>query len=169
MTSRSWIRPFPLCRGGSSTKVEEASHREAEASIDADVIHSFRTILTDAPYDLQRDGRPRVRAALTKRLQVDGWSPPIRISPDLNLTVSGFKGQIALCLQFGNVCRSYADLLKLQLLFDSRRADAAIYVTSTTGAASLEAANLAHLNRLLNELKLFRGIINIPIKLFGVE
>ena len=54
-----------------------------------------------------------IRNELTRR----GWSGEVFLSSESKITISGQRGDIGLALQFGNVSRIYADLLKLQSMF----------------------------------------------------
>lgn len=149
--------------------IVESNHRDAVDAIPAADIKMVRSVLSNLQASIGTNGQSKVRVAIVKDLLAKGWSEPVRVSPDLNITVTGMKGRTALCVQFGNVGRFYADLLKLQLLYNMGSCDGAIYVALTKSAAGAAASNLTYLERMVKELKEFRGIINVPIKLLGVE
>src|SRR5712692_11422920 len=50
-----------------------------------------------------------------------GWSDETTLSPDAKISIPARKGDIALCVQTGNMGRFYADLLKLEYLFNEGR------------------------------------------------
>ena len=96
-----------------------------------------------------------------------GWSDKTRIDADTQITVTAMKEQIALCLQTGNMSRMYADLIKLQYLYQKDRATGAFYLVPTKDTAKEMGSNMANLERLTAELKLYRHIISIPIVVIG--
>jgi hypothetical protein len=111
---------------------------------------------------------PAARRAILQQLFREGWSDKVKIDPNANITVTSIKANIGLCLQFGNMGRFYADLLKLQHLFVGDRIRAAIYIVPETAYAKELGSNLANYNRLTNELSVFKSTITIPILVFGV-
>ncbi len=76
---------------------------------------------------------------------------------------------VALCLQTGNMSRFYADLLKLEYLFKDRKAIAAVYIIPTKRRAREMGSNLAHFERFVEELDLFKDIITVPTLVIGLE
>jgi len=97
-----------------------------------------------------------------------GWSNEVRISSSRAITVTAKKGQIALCLQTGNMARFYADLLKLQAQFLDGKITSAIYILPTKEAAKALGSNLACYERLLDELtSTFFKVITVPLLIYG--
>jgi hypothetical protein len=129
----------------------------------------MRKAIASLSMKIAEGGPTEFRAAILRELAKLGWSKPVRISPDLNITVAAMKGRTAACIQFGNVSRLYADLMKVQALFDLGKCDGAIFILLSKGAADVMSSNLAHSDRLVKELRVFRSIINVPIKILSVE
>lgn len=116
----------------------------------------------------KRQGTP-IRENILRVLRDDGWSRPVKLDPEIGITVGAMKEGIALCVQFGNMARFYADLLKLQYLYLKRRATAAIYLLPTKESAKRIGSNIAQFERLTTELEYFREIIQIPVLVVGLE
>lgn len=150
-------------------KVFEHDHRDAADAISPNEIAEISKALGSIFVPLAKNGGTNIRGEVVTALEKLGWSGKVKISPNHNLTVTGMKGGVAACVQFGNVSRSYADLLKLQALYERGKCDGAIFILPTKAAADAMASNLANADRLVRELELFRSIINIPIKVLGVE
>jgi len=110
-----------------------------------------------------------IRERILNVLREDGWSRPVKLDPEIGITVGAMKDGIALSVQFGNMARFYADLLKLQYLYLKRRAAGAIYLLPTKEAAKRIGSNIAQYERLTTELEYFREIIRIPILVVGLE
>lgn len=110
-----------------------------------------------------------LREKILRSLRTQGWSDEVRLSADSKITITAMRGSIALCLQTGNMSRFYADLLKLQYLFQNGKAAAAIYIVPTKRRAKEMGSNLAHFERFVEELGLFREIIAVPTLVIGLD
>lgn len=150
-------------------KVVEYDHRGADTAIPEAELRSVRQVIQGVSVRLESQGQSKCRTTILNELARLGWSQRVRVSGDANITVAAMKGRTAACVQFGNVCRAYADLMKLQALYDMGVCDGAIFVLLSTPAAKALSANLAHSDRLIKELKVFRSIINVPIRILAVE
>ena len=111
---------------------------------------------------------PVARKAILQQLFRKGWSDKVKIDPTASISITSIKGNLGLCLQFGNMGRFYSDLLKLQHLFVRGRIRAAVYILPEAAYAKELGSNLANYNRLTNELSIFRSTITTPILVFGV-
>jgi hypothetical protein len=111
------------------------------------------------------DIRQHVRAAFEK----EGWAINVKIDPDYELSVFAIRDDLAVHLQTGNMSRAPYDLLKLQYLHIARRIEAAALIVPTKSGADAFGSNIAHADRISNELKLFNRIITVPILLVAFE
>ena len=111
----------------------------------------------------------RLRETILKELRTKGWSSKVKLSHSSQITITAVNGDLALCIQTGNMSRFYADLLKLQYLYLRGSIISAVYVLPTKQNAKLMGSNLAHFERLVEELKLFAEIITIPIFVVGIN
>jgi hypothetical protein len=112
---------------------------------------------------------PAIREKLLEALRTDGWSRPVKLDPEIGITVGAMKEGVALSAQFGNMARFYADLLKLQYLHLRGRATAAIYLLPMKESSKLLGENIVNFERLCTELNYFQEIIRIPILVVGLE
>ncbi|MDG6912549.1 MAG: hypothetical protein JRN35_05645 [Nitrososphaerota archaeon] len=150
-------------------KIDEFDHRESQLAIPRPDVDGIRRAISSLKVKVEENGQSEFRTAILEEMERLGWSKRVKIAPDLNLTIAAMKGRIAACIQFGNVSRMYADLMKIQYLYDAGKCDAAVFVLLTKDAADKMASNLANCERLQKELLLFRSIINVPIKILAVE
>lgn len=109
-----------------------------------------------------------VNKAISRRFLGDGWAKDVKIAGS-KLSVSFLREQIAVCVQLGNVSRTYADLLKLQTLIVSGRIGLAVEVVPVISASKQMGSNHASFERLVRDLDLFKTIIVGPILIMGLE
>ena len=111
----------------------------------------------------------QLREAILKEISTKGWSSKVKLSHSSQISITAINGEQALCLQTGNMSRFYADLLKLQYLYQKGNIKSAIYILPTKRVARIMGSNLAHFERLVDELKLFEQVITIPIFVIGIN
>ena len=73
-------------------------------------------VFTDGHMVLGRTSTYDIKSLIGEKMGDLGWADSVKLK-STNLTVSFMKNKIGVCFQLGNVARSYADLLKLQFLF----------------------------------------------------
>lgn len=110
----------------------------------------------------------KYRARILHGLSKSGWSKNVRVSVESRISITGKLGSIGLCVQTGNMGRFYADLLKLQAMFNHNDLSAAIYIVPRMHFAKRMNQNLANYERLTKELLIFDSVITVPIVVFGV-
>ena len=71
-------------------------------------------------------------------------------------------------MQTGNISRMYADLIKLQYLYQKDKINSAFYLLPSKESAKIIGDNVANIERLSNELLLYRYIISLPILVIGL-
>ena len=147
-------------------KFHTHSHFNAEESLDCKSIEGLKESISRVQGNLYT--APLARDAILEELMVDGWSNQVTINPHASITITSMKDRIGLCLQFGNMARFYADLLKLQHLYCSKRILGAFYIVPEKAYAKSLGSNLANDDRLTKELSIFETTITVPIMVFGV-
>jgi hypothetical protein len=145
------------------------NHLKGQTYVAPTVLNPFLKAIRGITADWDAETAPKIRGKVVAALQTEGWSKPVKLNAELGLTVTAMKEGIALSVQFGNMSRFYADLLKLQYLHQRNRAAAAIYVLPTQGSAKKIGDNIACFERLCRELTMFQEIIRIPILVVGLE
>ena len=87
-----------------------------------------------------------------------------------NLKINGIKNNTGLALQTGNVARFYADVLKLQWLYEENKIKNAIYVCLSKEAQKESyLSNTIHIERALREIDFFDKIITLPILFISLD
>ena len=142
------------------------NNRNMEESLDCESIEGLKKSISRVQGNLYT--APLARDAILEELMVDGWSNQVTINPHASITITSMKDRIGLCLQFGNMARFYADLLKLQHLYCSNRIIGAFYIVPEKAYAKSLGSNLANDDRLTKELSIFETTITVPIMVFGV-
>lgn len=136
------------------------------------VPHDTQRALLNAAASIKPPQRPDVkqtREAISDVLRTLGWSSEIPVVQELKLTITATLGKVGLCLQTGNMARLYADLLKLQVLYERRDIECAIFILFTKHTAGEMGDNLANFERLAQELPLYQNCIAVPILVVGLE
>lgn len=123
---------------------------------------------TNPKIKFQRGESHNMKLKVLNALNKLGWADSVKIEPT-NMTINFIKRRVALCLQLGNVSRTYADLLKIQLLFERKMIDAGVIAVPLYAESKKLGNNHAQYERLKNEVKLFDRIINAPIVLIGLS
>ncbi|MBW8042589.1 MAG: restriction endonuclease [Planctomycetes bacterium] len=150
-------------------KLRIHNHRNAKDIISRDLLTSLVDTLERISINYKYDRPPYIRESILNVLFTIGWSDKVRIDPARGITVTSMCKGVALALQTGNMARFYADLLKLQTLYKTGKANAAIFLVFTKEAAKKLGSNLAHYERLVSELAIFKPTITIPIAVIGIE
>lgn len=97
-----------------------------------------------------------------------GWSDKFKISPDSNISITSHKEDVGLCIQTGNMGRFYADLLKLEFLFNQERIQAAFYILPDKALSKFWGENIANFERMKNEVGIFSKILHTPLYIIGI-
>lgn len=139
-------------------------HNNAEAEWKRRELDDWLTDIFEAPSLQLKPGITQdIRQHVRSEFEREGWAINVRVDPDYDLTVFALRDDLAVQLQTGNMSRAPYDLLKLQYLFTSDRIRAAALALPTKLGATALGSNIAHADRVTNELKLFKHIITIPI------
>ena len=111
---------------------------------------------------------PRIRNCIEEGLYRKSWSDKILLDKKSKISITSMKDHIGLCLQTGNVSRTYADLLKLQALFVRGSIQCGIIIVPTGDAARKMAQNMASYERLVYEVStVFPQVITMPLVVIG--
>ena len=86
------------------------------------------------------------------------------------MTISSIKDDIGLCVQTGNICRAYTDMIKLQYLFENKKINSAIVIVPTKKFAweiYRTGGSLTTFEKFTTDITLFKDVIKIPITVIG--
>lgn len=132
-----------------------------------DILMSTKKTLEAMKPQIVKNGVHNIRLDMKDRLSKEGWSGSYRLDADSQITITSYQRQTGLCIQTGNVSRIYADLLKLQTLYNKSKIDSAIIIVPLEKTANVLAYNMATYERLSRELTIFDRVITMPIVIFG--
>lgn len=122
-----------------------------------------------AEVEISRGCSDELRRVILNELMDKGWSGKVQIAPAIGITITSMRDNTALCLQTGNMARFYADLLKIQYLYQNNKAEESIYILPTKRCAIVMGDNLANFERFTSELDVFKDIISTPIVVIGID
>jgi len=125
-------------------------------------------VFSESQLRFEKGESQKIKMEVSNTLNKLGWADSVKIQPT-NLTINFIKQRVGLCLQLGNVARTYADLLKIQLLIEMKIIDVGVIAVPIRSAAKEMGSNLAQYERLENELKIFDTIISAPIVIVGLS
>lgn len=125
--------------------------------------------LNNIEFQFGKNKATGLREKILEQLSELGWSDQVKVDKDFNITITSMKNKVGLCLQLGNMARFYADLLKLQHLYQRDIISNSIYILPRKKVASKLGSNIADFERFTEELNLFKNIINIPIAIIGID
>ena len=148
-------------------KLKTDDHRSGERIVPAYIQDEIKTAISQSKA-LGRATSARSSILNTLRSK-HGWSDETALSPDANISIPARKGDVALCVQTGNMGRFYADLLKLEYLFNEGMIKGAVYVLPAKELAKEWGQNIANFERFTNEVKIFAKILHTPLVVFGIQ
>ena|ERR1043165_8846115 len=150
--------------------VEAFSLHNGETEWQRRELYEWLTDLFEAPSILIEPGSTgRIRAHLHDELSNAGCSHNVRIDPNFDLTVTGIYRDLAFQVQTGNISRAMYDLIKLQYLWTQKKIEAAALAVPTKTAADIIGSNVANVDRLWGEVRLFDRIVTVPLLLISFE
>ncbi len=115
---------------------------------------------------------PVIRKKLTNFFDDNGFiiKPSIASNSRLSVTAICSHEKTAVCVQLGNAARFYADMMKLQYLYQKNKIDRAIFICFTRAYVKKSpSANLSTFERSIEELEFFNNIIDLPILVIGID
>ena len=113
-----------------------------------------------------------VRENIYRIFEKEGYilKPAIGQSSRLTISAVSRKKEIGVCIQLGNASRLYADLIKLQYMYDKKYIKKAIFICFTREhAKEFKYQNIVSFERAVDEVNIFKSIINVPIHFIGLD
>lgn len=144
-------------------------HKCTVDSVDKSKVNPLFTVLDKENWKFSKGCSKKIRGIILDALMTLGWSSKVKLSVRSQISVTAMNGSCALCLQTGNMSRFYADLLKMQYLYEKGVITQAVYIIPTKKNAKIMGSNVAFYERLVQELSLFSGFITVPIAIFGLN
>ncbi|WP_445478303.1 BglII/BstYI family type II restriction endonuclease [Lysinibacillus irui] len=150
-------------------KLVTYSHNFGFEALNNELQDPILEVLSSLEFEFRKNKATELREKIIGQLSKLGWSDPVKVNKDSNITITSMKNKVGLCLQLGNMARFYADLLKLEHLHQKDIALNGIYILPTKKVASKLGSNIAEFERFTDELNLFKHIITIPIAVIGID
>lgn len=150
-------------------KIEVYSHNNGENIVSKDIKDSLLNILFNTQFIIREGCSIELKKVILMQLKNIGWSNDFNLDVNSRISLTSYIDDHILCFQTGNMGRFYADLLKMQYVFQKRKARAAIYIIPSKTASIIMGSNVANFERFTNELHLFRDIITVPTLVIGIN
>lgn len=150
-------------------KVEIFSHHDGAKFTDKKIREQIINILEETNFKIKEGCANELRKSILSQLKKVGWSDDFMLDAHSQISLTSSNDDHVLCFQTGNMGRFYADLLKLQYVFKSKKAKAAFYLLPSKAAAKKIGSNIANFDRFTSELNLFKEIITIPTLVIGLN
>jgi hypothetical protein len=150
-------------------KIEIYSHQNAENVVDPNIRKNIIQILEETNFTIHEGCADKLRKTILSKFKELGWSDDFKLDVHSHISLTSSNDDHALCFQTGNMSRFYADLLKLQYVYKNKKANAAFYLIPSKEAAKKMGSNIAHFDRFVFEIKLFRDIVTIPTLIIGIK
>lgn len=110
-----------------------------------------------------------IREQLLLGLRERGWAGELSVARGSDMTITSIQSGIGLCVQTGNMARTYADLMKLQTLYLDNAISAAVLIVPSQPLALALGSNIAQASRIERELEIFRKAYHVPTLLYALE
>ncbi len=111
---------------------------------------------------------PEIKKKISISFNKLGWADTVKIKPT-NLSINYIKRKVGVCFQLGNVARTYADLLKIQVFFQKKLIDVGVLIVPLKNYSKKIGSNIAQFERLREEIILFDQIITLPLVIIGLS
>ena len=145
-------------------------YHNGDKIIDQEILNEINNELESTTFSFNLYNAKTIRTSLTDQFLRKGWLTGIKVDVSSDIRITAKKKTCGLCIQFGNVCRMYADLLKLQAMYIHGEITAGIIIVPSQNVAKkLCLSNMVYYERLTSEMKIFNEIITIPLAVFGIE
>ena len=102
-----------------------------------------------------------------------GWSGSVKVGRGTGISISSLHADVGLAVQFGNISRIYADLLKLQVLYLEEKIASAVIITPMKSllprlSSSGKGDNRCNYDRIAREMPVFSKVITVPMLIYGL-
>lgn len=144
------------------------NYRSGQQIVPDKIRNSVISSIEEINYSIGRYDIRSFNKELMDKLHAFGWSDTFQLSVYSKISINSVFEKIGLCVQTGNVARTYADILKLQTLYTDEKINAGILVLPVKECADAFGKNIANYERFLRELSLvFSKVITIPLLIVG--
>lgn len=156
-------------RDEAGMKVNFYSHKSGDRVVPENVQEQIRCAVKKVSISTEKGKATEIRTAIIDELKSYGWSDEFHLDPTSNISITSIYEKIGLCVQFGNISRVYADLMKLQTLFLKESIHAGVIIMPNKKAARILGDNITNSDRVLRELDIFNSVITMPLLIVDFE
>jgi len=96
------------------------------------------------------------------------WDKRGKNTKSLNLKYGFRRGKIQAEIQFGNVARFYADVMKMEQAYRDEKIKYGLLILPNKETAKAMGSNLANFEKARDELREMRDIITMPMIVYGI-
>lgn len=161
---------FAVCSSEGLMNSYIFGHRFGEKVVDSKLLKEIRGVISSVSIQPARGKARSIKSKMLDGLRDVGWSMPIRLSEHSGITITSSKNGVGLCQQVaGNMARGYADLLKLQTLYQKEVLSAGVFLMPTKIAAEALGDNVFNYDRIKREMVIFEKTVTIPLVIIGWE
>lgn len=139
--------------------------RGMEISLARNIVGNVTDLLLPLPPSPYSSAQ--LRAIWKLRFAEDGWALTYSLG-NSNLTIPFLKDKVGVCVQLGNVCRVYADLIKLRSLFIDGKINSGVLVVPSLEYSQQLGSNHADYARLERDLDVLYPAIELPLVVIAV-
>lgn len=134
----------------------------------ADVKELF-SHLKELDIEFSLNSSTQIKIEILEVFRLLGWSSKIKVSSEHNISITAIQHSVGLSIQLGNICRFYADLLKLETLYKNKKIKAAYYILPMKAASRRMGSNVIYYERFIEELLLYKATITVPLYVVGIQ
>jgi hypothetical protein len=131
------------------------------------ILAEIESILNHNQIEFGKDHPSKIKSSLSEKFNHKGWADKVKVDRS-KLTINYLKSKVGVCIQLGNVARTYADILKLSQLHYKQIIDIGIIVVPHKLESKKLGTNYAQYERLSQEVSHFKDIIKVPILVIGL-
>lgn len=131
------------------------------------ILMEIENILNHNSIEFGKDHPSKIKSSLSEKFNHKGWADKVKVDKT-KLTINYLKSKVGVCIQLGNVARTYADILKLSQLHSKQIIDIGVIVVPHKIESRKLGTNYAQYERLSQEVDHFKNIINVPILIIGL-
>ncbi|MBC16733.1 MAG: hypothetical protein CL942_06745 [Desulfovibrio sp.] len=145
-------------------------HRFGEKVVHQEMLNEIYGVIASVTIKPANSQARPIKAAVLGGLKNAGWSDPVALSVHSGITITSIKDEVGLCLQTGgNMARGYADLIKLQTLYQRETISSGIILMPTKIAADALGSNIVNYDRFKREMEIYERTITMPLVIIGWE
>ena len=145
------------------------SHCDGERIVPLDFVVELRKIIEDYNKKLVHYKIKDFKKYLMPAIHKKGWTDEYYLDRSSKITITSVKEKTGLCIQTGNMARTYADMLKLQVLYSRGIINCGIMILAVANCGRAYGGNVASYERVIKELAIFDKVITIPLMVIGFD